>query len=101
MPGLGSNSYREFCVSKRGRIGIASEVLEDGIQDFVIYDKLGRIGGAAWVINANPTSKLQTELGVYHLQYDPDCLVPKAMRGLLHKKPGLERGKGGFGWVRT
>ena len=52
--------------------------LEDGMHDFVIYDKLGQVGGAAWVINANPTSKLQTELGVYHLQYDPDNLVPKA-----------------------
>ena len=96
---LGNHICAEFWVSKRARMGIASEALEDGIQDFVIYDKLGRIGGAAWVINANPTSKLQTELGVYHLQYDPECLVPKALRGLPRNKLILERGTGagGFG----
>ena len=53
--------YRIFCQRFYASV-------KDGMQDFVIYDKLGRIGGAAWVTNANPTSKLQTELGVYHLQ---------------------------------
>ncbi|CAE7223970.1 unnamed protein product [Symbiodinium sp. CCMP2592] len=70
------------CIIGAGHGGLKQGLafLKDGIQDFAIYDKLGRIGGAAWVINANPTSKLQTELGVYHLQYDPDCLVPKDMK---------------------
>eukprot|EP00747_Dinoflagellata_sp_TGD_P187397 gnl/TRDRNA2_/TRDRNA2_45032_c0_seq1.p1 gnl/TRDRNA2_/TRDRNA2_45032_c0~~gnl/TRDRNA2_/TRDRNA2_45032_c0_seq1.p1 ORF type:complete len:638 (+),score=112.49 gnl/TRDRNA2_/TRDRNA2_45032_c0_seq1:112-1914(+) len=52
---------------------------KDGITNFTVYDRLGQVGGGAWVYNANPTSKLQTELGVYHLQYDEAYTLPKGI----------------------
>eukprot|EP00434_Breviolum_minutum_P034925 symbB.v1.2.030916.t1/scaffold3532.1/size54609/2 len=47
--------------------------------NFVVYDRKGVVGGTSWLDQANETSKLQTELGTYHLQYDEDNPVPKNM----------------------
>lgn len=47
--------------------------------NFVIYDRNAVVGGTSWLHQANETSKLQTELGTYHLQYDPDNPVPTNM----------------------
>mmetsp|Transcript_46817 Transcript_46817/g.100111 ORF Transcript_46817/g.100111 Transcript_46817/m.100111 type:complete len:628 (-) Transcript_46817:54-1937(-) len=57
----------------------ALSFLKEGIKDFIAYDRHDILGGTAWVTNANPTSKLQTEKGVYHLQYDADYQIPKDM----------------------
>merc|ERR1740139_2072489 len=48
--------------------------------NFVIYDRKNQVGGTSWIDQANVTSKLQTELGTYHLQYDEDNPVPKNMQ---------------------
>jgi hypothetical protein len=41
------------------------------IPNFLIFDRNERVGGAAWAVDANNTSKLQTEKAVYYLDYDP------------------------------
>ncbi|CAE7545732.1 unnamed protein product [Symbiodinium natans] len=47
--------------------------------NFVVYDRKALVGGTSWIDQANTTSKLQTELGTYHLQYDEDNPVPQNM----------------------
>mmetsp|Transcript_63406 Transcript_63406/g.147729 ORF Transcript_63406/g.147729 Transcript_63406/m.147729 type:complete len:806 (-) Transcript_63406:121-2538(-) len=37
--------------------------------DFHIYEKYDRIGGHAWLVQANKTSKLQTEMGAFHVWF--------------------------------
>merc|ERR1719253_1216830 len=44
--------------------------------DFVLFDKLPKVGGMAWWLTANRTSKLQTEVGSYHLEYHMDNPLP-------------------------
>mmetsp|Transcript_3741 Transcript_3741/g.11849 ORF Transcript_3741/g.11849 Transcript_3741/m.11849 type:complete len:627 (-) Transcript_3741:107-1987(-) len=53
---------------------------KEGHQNYVCFDRHDIVGGTAWVDNANPTSKLQTELAVYHLQYDPAYPWPRGMK---------------------
>mmetsp|Transcript_17724 Transcript_17724/g.44887 ORF Transcript_17724/g.44887 Transcript_17724/m.44887 type:complete len:642 (+) Transcript_17724:61-1986(+) len=50
--------------------------LKHGDTNFVLYDRKQTVGGTSWWDQANKTSKLQTELGTYHLQYDEDNPVP-------------------------
>ena len=45
----------------------------------MIVDRRDKVGGTSWISQANKTSKLQTELGTYHLQYDEMNPVPKDM----------------------
>mmetsp|Transcript_29155 Transcript_29155/g.53686 ORF Transcript_29155/g.53686 Transcript_29155/m.53686 type:complete len:636 (-) Transcript_29155:69-1976(-) len=45
--------------------------------NFVGFDRRDIVGGTSWINQANKTSKLQTELGTYHLQYDEDYSPPK------------------------
>jgi hypothetical protein len=47
-----------------------------GYTDMCIFDPHDRVGGRAWVANANKTSKLQTEFGNYHLKFHPDWAAP-------------------------
>lgn len=37
--------------------------------NFVLFDRLPEVGGTSWHKQANKTSRLQTEVGVYHLEY--------------------------------
>jgi len=53
--------------------------LKHGETNFVLYDRRHDVGGTSWWDSANAASKLQTELGTYHLQYDEDNPVPKNM----------------------
>lgn len=71
-----------MCIVGAGHYGLrqALSFLKEDIRDFTLYDRLEKVGGTAWVRNANPTSKLQTELGVYHLQYDFDYPGPKGLK---------------------
>lgn len=47
--------------------------------NFVIYDRKNKVGGTSWIDQANDTSKLQTELGTYHLNYGEDMPLPVGM----------------------
>jgi len=72
------------CVVGAGHQGLRLMLsfLKDGIKDFVAFERHHVVGGTAWIANANPTSKLQTELGVYHLTYAPEFDFPKDGWGL-------------------
>jgi hypothetical protein len=37
--------------------------------NFVVFDRYEKVGGTSWHKQANKTTRLQTEVGVYHLQY--------------------------------
>ncbi|CAK0868368.1 unnamed protein product, partial [Prorocentrum cordatum] len=50
--------------------------LKHNEHNFVVYDRKAKVGGMAWQDSANDSSKLQTEMGCYHLQYDEDNPVP-------------------------
>jgi len=45
--------------------------------NFVIFDRKDKVGGISWWDQANTTSKLQTETGVYHLGWDETLPIPK------------------------
>jgi len=44
--------------------------------DFVVFDRMFRVGGTSWMYQANSTSKLQTEYGAYHLHYGENYPLP-------------------------
>ncbi|CAK9075522.1 Baeyer-Villiger monooxygenase (BVMO) [Durusdinium trenchii] len=54
-----------------GHIGLklAMTWLMDNFTNFVLFDRNDRVGGTSWIDQANSTSRLQTEVGVYHLEY--------------------------------
>eukprot|EP00439_Symbiodinium_sp_Y106_P017576 s7744_g2.t1 len=68
-----------FVVIGAGHIGLrqAMVFLKYGESNFVIFDRKPKVGGMAWWDQANVTSKLQTELGVYHLGFDETLPCPK------------------------
>lgn len=37
--------------------------------NFVVFDRRDRVGGTSWIQQANTKSRLQTEVGVYHLEF--------------------------------
>eukprot|EP00747_Dinoflagellata_sp_TGD_P031129 gnl/TRDRNA2_/TRDRNA2_135082_c0_seq1.p1 gnl/TRDRNA2_/TRDRNA2_135082_c0~~gnl/TRDRNA2_/TRDRNA2_135082_c0_seq1.p1 ORF type:complete len:687 (-),score=126.29 gnl/TRDRNA2_/TRDRNA2_135082_c0_seq1:50-2110(-) len=57
-----------------GHLGLktAMKYLDDKNTNFVMFDRMGRVGGTSWIQQANTTSRLQTEWGVYHLHYHED-----------------------------
>jgi len=61
-----------------GHIGLrmAMFLVERKDFDFVVFDRMFRVGGTSWMYQANSTSKLQTEYGAYHLNYGPDFEIP-------------------------
>jgi hypothetical protein len=61
-----------------GHIGLKSGLLllKKKDTDFVIIDRMFRVGGTSWMYQANSTSKLQTEFGSYHLEYDLETPLP-------------------------
>jgi len=64
-----------------GHIGLRHGLwfLKYKMENFVIIDRRNQVGGTSWIAQANKTSKLQTELGTYHLQYDEENPVPTNM----------------------
>jgi len=54
-----------------GHIGLKCGMtwVMEGTTNFVIIDRRDRVGGTSWLEQANVTSRLQTEAGVYHLEY--------------------------------
>ncbi|CAK9052109.1 unnamed protein product, partial [Durusdinium trenchii] len=47
--------------------------------NFILFDRHDRIGGTSWLDHANVWSKVQTELGTYHLNYSDQCECPQDM----------------------
>jgi len=44
-------------------------MIETGETDFTMFEKYDRVGGHAWLVQANKTSKLQTDLAAFHVWY--------------------------------
>mmetsp|Transcript_12349 Transcript_12349/g.28995 ORF Transcript_12349/g.28995 Transcript_12349/m.28995 type:complete len:733 (+) Transcript_12349:83-2281(+) len=67
------------CIIGAGHLGLKSAMrfLDLGDTDFVVIDRMDRVGGTSWMYQANCTSKLQTEYGAYHLEYSPWSPIPK------------------------
>jgi len=61
-----------------GHLGLrmAMFLVERKQYDFVVFDRMHRVGGTSWMYQANSTSKLQTEYGAYHLAYGEDYQLP-------------------------
>jgi len=61
-----------------GHVGLktAMVLLDGGDQYFVIFDWNKEVGGTSWHKQANATSKLQTETGVYHLEWHARNPIP-------------------------
>ncbi|CAE7243966.1 ktnD [Symbiodinium pilosum] len=68
-----------FVIIGAGHIGLrqAMVFLKYGENNFVVFDRKPKVGGMAWWDQANVTSKLQTEVGVYHLGFDETLPCPK------------------------
>ncbi|CAE8725413.1 unnamed protein product [Polarella glacialis] len=52
---------------------------EEKDSNYVLFDRRDRIGGTSWLAHANKWSKVQTELGTYHLNYSDQCECPQGM----------------------
>jgi len=54
-----------------GMVGMRMALMckEEKVWNFCVFDRHQIIGGQSWVINANPQTRVQTELGVYHMDY--------------------------------
>mmetsp|Transcript_21045 Transcript_21045/g.44885 ORF Transcript_21045/g.44885 Transcript_21045/m.44885 type:complete len:642 (+) Transcript_21045:55-1980(+) len=65
-----------------GHLGLKTAMcyLKHGTTNFVVYDRKHTVGGTSWWDQANTTSKLQTELGAYHLEFHEDNPVPTDMK---------------------
>jgi len=53
-------------------------------RDFVMYDRYDRIGGHAWLTQANKTSKLQTEMCAFHVWFGPEWDDKNSKLGYPH-----------------
>lgn len=64
------------CVIGAGHIGLkmAMTWLMESPQytNFIIFDRYSKVGGTSWHKQANKTTRLQTEVGAYHLEYHED-----------------------------
>eukprot|EP00930_Biecheleria_cincta_P003699 TRINITY_DN104623_c0_g1_i1.p1 TRINITY_DN104623_c0_g1~~TRINITY_DN104623_c0_g1_i1.p1 ORF type:complete len:747 (+),score=107.94 TRINITY_DN104623_c0_g1_i1:42-2243(+) len=43
--------------------------LQTGRTDFMMFDRYDKVGGHAWLVQANKTSKLQTEFAAFHVWF--------------------------------
>jgi len=68
-----------FLIIGAGHIGLKTSmhfVLKQKYTNFLCVDRVSIVGGTSWMFQANRTSKLQTEYGVYHLEYDYGAPIP-------------------------
>jgi len=58
-----------ICILGAGYNGIktACHYLREGCDNIVVFDRNSRVGGYCWITAANKTSKLQTEMGSFHV----------------------------------
>lgn len=70
-----------FTVIGAGHLGLrqALECIKQKVDDFVLFERLDRVGGEAWQRVANRGSRLQTELGTYHVPFGSSWPVPSGM----------------------
>mmetsp|Transcript_21850 Transcript_21850/g.61079 ORF Transcript_21850/g.61079 Transcript_21850/m.61079 type:complete len:622 (+) Transcript_21850:86-1951(+) len=70
-----------FVIIGAGHVGLRHGLwlMKHKSTNFVIFDRRSKVGGTSWIAQANRNSKLQTEMGTYHLQYDEDNPIPKNM----------------------
>eukprot|EP00931_Biecheleriopsis_adriatica_P055601 TRINITY_DN32917_c0_g1_i1.p1 TRINITY_DN32917_c0_g1~~TRINITY_DN32917_c0_g1_i1.p1 ORF type:complete len:611 (+),score=117.63 TRINITY_DN32917_c0_g1_i1:184-2016(+) len=66
--GAGHNGLRQALVFE-----------ENKNSNWILFDRHDRVGGTSWIDHANKWSKVQTELGTYHLSYSELCECPKGM----------------------
>uniref|UniRef100_A0A7S4WK16 Uncharacterized protein n=1 Tax=Alexandrium monilatum TaxID=311494 RepID=A0A7S4WK16_9DINO len=61
-----------------GHIGLRMAMFLHQRKDFnfIVFDRMFRVGGTSWMYQANSTSKLQTEYGAYHLTYGEEFTIP-------------------------
>lgn len=54
-----------------GMVGMRMALMckEEKVWNFCVFDRHQIVGGQSWVTNANPQTRVQTELGVYHMDY--------------------------------
>lgn len=62
------------CILGTGYNGIktAMTYMKEGNDNFVCFDRYDRVGGYCWLYAANKHSKLQTEMGAFHVWYGPE-----------------------------
>lgn len=69
------------CIIGAGHIGLKMAMTwltaeKPAFTNFVLFDRRPEVGGTSWHQQANKTTRLQTEVGVYHLQYHEDNIPP-------------------------
>jgi len=55
--------------------------LKAGCSNIVCFDRFPRVGGYCWITAANKTSKLQTEMGSFHVWWGPEYATSKECGG--------------------
>eukprot|EP00930_Biecheleria_cincta_P027840 TRINITY_DN19479_c0_g1_i1.p1 TRINITY_DN19479_c0_g1~~TRINITY_DN19479_c0_g1_i1.p1 ORF type:complete len:633 (+),score=118.38 TRINITY_DN19479_c0_g1_i1:39-1901(+) len=63
----------------QGGLRMAIAFVQRKMFDIVVFERRERLGGNSWLEWANPQSKVQTELGTYHLNWSEKSEVPKGM----------------------
>lgn len=53
---------------------VAMTYVLDGDDNFVMFDRHDKFGGYCWLNGANKTSRLQTELGSFHVWWGQNCV---------------------------
>lgn len=53
---------------------VAMTYVMDGDDHFVMFDRNDKVGGYCWITAANKTSRLQSEMGSFHLWYGQHCV---------------------------
>jgi len=55
--------------------------LKEGNSNIVCFDRNNKVGGYCWITAANKTSKLQTEMGSFHVWWGPEYATSKECGG--------------------
>jgi len=55
--------------------------LKEGNSNIVCFDRNSKVGGYCWITAANKTSKLQTEMGSFHVWWGPEYATSKECGG--------------------
>jgi len=71
--------YHPHAIIGAGHLGLKTAMTwlcHEKNTNFVLFDRRPEVGGTSWWQQANSTSRLQTEVGVYHLQYHETHGIP-------------------------
>jgi len=63
-----------YAILGAGYNGVKNAILyaHHGFHDFHMFDRYDRVGGTAWLVQANKTSKLQTDFAAFHVWFGPE-----------------------------